>query len=376
MNSRRTVLPLACALAATIPACNPYNNFDGEYWAGSIDPARFPAAYLGKQPGPPEQSGGVIQAVSAYSNGQAVSYYQFPFSASQTSGMGDPLALAPLKPASDAVASGAPTPKAYVFDASATAAFPTTSKCVAPQNYLYDARRDAYRLSEQGVIFTSLPSDDGYVPIIAEVPVTSHGESCQAIKSNRTVLDRNGKGVDVPGTGTPFRSEADGKYLAFALVDPGAAVTPTLTYDDSGAPLENDPAIVHLGWFNQYLVAFLDGGYVPTESVPMTAMNDAYTKMKVQTLFVPTQIPGKDKDGNVVPVKGGLAVDAAGDAPWHILQSTRGSAGYSPVCHVLSYTPDDPLHPETDSTKLSAAELQSAGTADADLGYVYCFQAE
>ena len=48
--------------------------------------------------------------------------------------------------------------------------------------------------------------------------------------------------------------------------------------------------------------------------------------------------------------------------------------GYTPVCHVVSYVPDDPIHPKKSVADLSDTELASAGSATADQGFVFCLQ--
>src|SRR5579859_290832 len=93
MNSRRTARNWALALSlAALPACNPYLNFSGEYYAGPVDGTTFPAAYQGKLPGPADQGGGTIAGAAAWVKGQPIVYYMFPFTADQN-GQNDPLAL-------------------------------------------------------------------------------------------------------------------------------------------------------------------------------------------------------------------------------------------------------------------------------------------
>lgn len=342
MASRRTGRTLEMALAlslAALPACNPYQNFDGEYFAGAIDATTFAAPYLGELSGPPDQSGGVIAASTGWVGGSEVLFYVFPFNDAQN-GQSDPLALAEV-----------PTPKAFVFDPAQGDPF-GTPKCVAPKNYVHDQRTEAWRLDEQGVVFESTPSDPDYIPVVAQVPVASNGIKCQDTKSKKNLYERKDVTFDK-------ESDGDGKFAAFAMVDPGADVQPNLA---------NGLGPIHIGWYNHYLVTFLDGGYIPTEDVPGTDMTDPYTKMVAQTIYTPTAIPGMDDDMNVVPVPGSLG------SGYDLLDAARGEAGYSPVCHVLAYTPDDPLTPKTSVGELSQTELASAASADADLGYVFCLQ--
>ncbi len=331
---------LALSVAA-LPACNPYQNFSGEYYAGPIDPTDFAPAYVGVLPGSADQSGGTIAASYGSSSGKTLYYYLFPFSADESS-QSDPLSIN---------TGAAPAPKGFVFDPTMTSPFADPNKCVAPKGYMYDQRTDAYHKDEQGVIFGSIPSDPDYAPVIQETVVTSNGEACQYIKSKKTLISGR-KDVMVSDT-------ADGKYLAFAEIDPAANVTPNQA--DGLGP-------IHLGWYNQFMIAFIDGGYIPTEDVAPAGTVNAYTRMKAQTLYAPTAIPGLDGSMNPVGVAGGVGTG------YDILEAKRGDANYSPVCHVISYQPDDPLHPKTDAADLSDAELQSTGLADSDQGYIFCLQ--
>src|SRR5262245_5574534 len=93
MNPRRTARNLALAAAvAALPACNPYQNFSGEYYAGPIDATGFLSPYQGSLSGPADQGGGTFTPPTAYVKGQAIFYYSFPFSDAQMS-QSDPLAL-------------------------------------------------------------------------------------------------------------------------------------------------------------------------------------------------------------------------------------------------------------------------------------------
>jgi hypothetical protein len=339
MKSRRTARNWALALSlAALPACNPYQNFSGEYYAGPIDGTAFPAAYQGELPGPADQGGGTIAASMAFSKGSQIFYFMFPFSDDQL-GQVDPLAL------DSTVLS---LPKAYLFDADPTAGNPfPKAKCTGPQNYIFDQRAEAFRADEQGVVFSTTPNSAGYIPVVAEVPETAMGRSCQDIKSKQTLLNV----MKDPGT--------DANFLAFAIIDPTSDVTPHTA-------LGLGP--IREGWYNHYLITYLEGGYIPTESVPGMMGGDPYTRMTPQTLYSPTAIPGMDDNMVAVPVAGGPGTG------WDILDAARGEAGYSPVCHVLSYVPDDALHPKKSVADLSATELASAGSATADLGFFFCLQ--
>jgi hypothetical protein len=333
---------IAAFLLLGMAGCNPYAHFDGEFYAGPIDPTEFQAPYVGDLPGTADQSGGTIHHHEAFVDGKKVVYYLFPFSDGQNSQF-DPLAIG---------TDSAPAPKGFVFDPMMDSPFADPAMCKAPSNYHFDQRKEAYRKDEQGAIFYILPSNPLYVPVVQENPVHSKGEACQEIKSKQKLLNSGDVTVDPNG---------DGKYLAFAIIDPGADVTP---FGPNGV------GPVHFGWYGQFLLAFLDGGYIPTEDIPPAPPDVApYTRMKAQTLLAPTQIPVLDPGTQtMVPGRGGVGTN------WDIVEAGRAGKGYTPVCHVITYTPDDPLHPKKAVADLSATELASAGSAAADQGYVFCFQ--
>src|SRR5258708_3124552 len=72
------VSSLATGAFALVPACDPYQNHDGEFFAGAVDPAKFPGPYLGALPGSAGMGGGEIAPVPASVKGQPVFYFQFP----------------------------------------------------------------------------------------------------------------------------------------------------------------------------------------------------------------------------------------------------------------------------------------------------------
>jgi hypothetical protein len=277
----------AALLLALVPvaaaACDPYQKRAGEFYAGPVDPAPFPAAYRAAR----------YLASAATAHGEPAPYFAFPAASDA--------AVAPLAP-----------PSAYVFDA----------RCVPTGSY--DARLDAYRPDEQGSVFTALPAA-GYAPVVAEAPVTSNGEACQSIKSEAALLDS-------PNVVT---HPADGKYLAWAIIDPSAEVRGS----------------ERLGWFDHYLVAYLDGGYLPTATVAMPDVPVVHAI--AQNVYFPTQIP--------------TGAGALGDG-FDILDAARDDAGYSPLCHVFRFVPADPLHPPTSADDIDATTLEDSGT------FVWCLQ--
>lgn len=349
-----------------LTGCNPYSRWTGEYNAGPVDPAKFPAAYLGDG-GDAKRGGGRFAPSTAYVDGSAIGYYGFPFSPAQLAA-DDPLALG-----IDGAPGAFATPPAYVFDPGAGSPFPAAPRCRAAAGYAYDEQRDGIHLDEQGNVFTALPADASYVPLVAEVPVQSNGELCQSIKSVETLL--KSRRVSLPLAAPPEGSAPDalrsglpdGKLLAWALVDPSAEVD----FLDGNPDPTTHLGPQRFGWFDHYLTQYIDGGYVPTTTRMVPAQMDTpamtITDLVTQTLFVPTLVPGEDANG--APV----AEPTMGE-PGHghdVLQAARGTSGYSPVCRVMTFVPADPLNPPT-----SVAAIDMTTAMPAPTPFIYCLQVE
>jgi hypothetical protein len=310
---------MAGALAAVLlAACNPYDGFDGEFYAGTADPGDYQKQYKGSD---------TYTAATVLAGGQETQFFFFTPAADR-----DPTDL-----------SSAPSTYVFDSDAQAGAPFPATPKCKAPKDYVFDLQRDAYRFDDQGNIFTALPDDPSYAPVVAQVPVTSGGEDCQSIKSEKT-LTGGARGVAVPvdgdGNGMP-----DGNYLAWAIVDVASDFEP---HDvNFFGPSE------HFGWYNHFLIAYVDGGYIPSTSTP-----DGKPVAVTQVLYVPHHL---DADGNDSTEPGSGA---------DIVEHGRGQTGYSPICEIKTFTVNDPNDPPK-----SAADVMTKGTLDPDPmmpTYVYC----
>jgi hypothetical protein len=375
-NDSSRLVALMCALmklrtglvllsVATI-GCTPYERTTGEYNAGPVDPASFPAPYLGAK-GSPKRGGGSFNASIAFVDGTMVGYYPFPFTAAQ--GMADdPLAV---------TENGAPdsfnTPTTYVFDPAAGNPFPAKPGCTPPPGYTYNEKRDGIHYDDQGNVFMALPTDATYVPVVAEVPVTSMGEACQSIKTVKTLVQD--KQISVPLMQPPKNSPpdalatgiADGKLLAWAIIDPSAMVY----FPDGSLDMTTKLGPQKYGWYEHYLVVYLDGGYIPTMNNTLPSMMNTppvmVTDMVPQMLFVPTQVPGKDTMGNpaAVPTMGqpGSGFD--------VLQAQRGSTGYSPVCQVVTFVPQDPMNPPTKASAIDMTTVMPAPTP-----FIFCLQLE
>jgi hypothetical protein len=371
MRLHRWFLPVSFIGLTAICGCSPFDRLQGEFNAGSIDPFDFAPPYRTTfgvaanqiasfgPAGCARQIEGscTIQEFTAYVAGTQVGYFRFPFSPSQITTTtyapvatnvpngtpygtgGNPLDVTNFLPLRIPGVTGfaIPTPNVYIFDPP----FPSNGNCQPPPGYSFDAFRDAVHFDQQGHIFTLLPSASygiganpswTYTPVVAEVPVTSNGERCQDIKSEYTVLNRNGKDVTVPkGQDRPDGSptgQPDGRYLALALIDPGA---PVFKVGEGGAV--NQYGITHQrwGWFNQFLVAYLEGGYISLTGTP--------PRMATQRIFYPRVIPTTPPTAGTLG--GGLDV----------MEFSRGQPGYSPICQVVSYvSPTNP--PPRDATTI------------------------
>jgi hypothetical protein len=345
---------LALALSAAVPACNPYNR-TGEFYAGPIDAREFPRPYKGGG-AVANSSNGTIIATLAFANDAPVGYFQFPV----------PRNVNPLRLRTRI---GTPQetdqPVAYVFDPETAEPFPTAQRCAKPENYVYDVRRDFVRFDEQGNIFSVLPratfsATTGteaftYVPVVAESKVTTNGTPCQEPKSAENIVSRPDVTIETDPPKIPLpdalrTGRRDGKYIAWAIIDPSA---------DVRFPEEQLDPITALGpqkwgWFDHFLLAYIDGGYIPTTEVTIPGMMGMPDQREVhaveQMMFVPTVVP--DPDDPTMP-----ADNAAPGSGWDVVQHRRGEAGYSPICHVIFFDPPDPLNPVTNEAAIPAAAM-------------------
>jgi hypothetical protein len=350
--------------------CSPYQDFnaDPDGRLGPIDPVLFPPANMGvggdrKRPGR-----GRFFELNAYVNELPVGYFSYALPTVPTGT--DPLRVLedgqPYEPV--------PTPPAYVFDGSADSPFPANDRyqCAPPPGYSYVPQRDDVDYSKQGAIFARLPQATyaegalpatSYVPVVAEARLGSNGLACQQVKSVTRIQEVMGM---IPAT--------TGQYLAWLVIDPSAPVypreNPTGVLPDgrmlSGLGLQK------WGWYNRFLLAYLDGGYLPTaEQMVMGTVAGApamikVTRMQSQRLFVPRQ----------VATDMGMAAGRPG-AGYDVIEFKRGETGYSPLCQVWNYgDPTMPVAvadlPRSVSSIMSAAGPTPAAATPAS--YVFCLQ--
>ncbi len=369
-----------CAFVLVASACDPYKDYKlkGEFDAGSADPFNYPPPFRGA--GATRNiagSGNGFTAVRAFApQGIQVQYYLFPYSPSQVVTAG--YSAITLAAQTSNARNIRQFPLAYAFDPpNSSSPFPAQQQCRAPEGYQYDPRRDDVRYDEQGNIFTALPEATfgqgslptwTYYPIVREVAVRSNGESCQAIKSERTLLSRND--VHVP-TAEDGSSAPDGRYLVWALIDPGSGVYRV----GETASNSTGVGVQRWGWFQQFLVAYIDGGYVPQASTTQfatqrlfipranvildcatnqdclsfagTARGAAVCETSIGRCRTSTQCTTDAACGTgaTCDTAVGFCRQPATGSParlsvgYEIMEAARGSAGYSPICEVFTYKP-------------------------------------
>ena len=357
-------------------ACDPYKGFnEGDDSLGPVDPVVFPPTNLGTGGDRKSPGLGTFQELTAYVGGQPVGYisYSLPML---------PAGSDPLRVLDDGQPYAAvPTPVAYAFDGDATNPFPANDAyaCNPPAGYQFDPRRDEVDYSKQGNIFSSLPSatyaegemaSTRYVPVVSEVRVSSSGKPCQKLKSQAQVVAAHGGMLPEPS----------GAYLAWLIIDPSAPVYPReapmgvypMGHPDAGTR-HNGLGLQRWGWYKRFLLAYLDGGVIPT--VDATVMGGTMEmptmrpvkRLRPQRLFIPRQI-----------AMGMGAAPGATRAGYDVLEARRGEATYSPLCQVWVYgdttmpPPAVAALPRNANDILMTPGLMAAPQMPAT--YVYCLQ--
>lgn len=306
------------ALAVTslsVTSCDPYADYrDGNGSLGPVDPVSFPAASLGANGNRMAAGRGRFVEVKASADGMTIGYFAYPFPGRAPT---DPLRLSE---------DGKPTTKAPLSAAQGPAYAPSAYSfegCDPPPGYQHDLGRDEFSEAEQGVIFSELPeatytpgvaSATNYLPVVTEI-VKGGRQRCQAYKAAKQVMTKD--------------EQPSSRYFAWAQIDPAAGVyrfdmMPTNPDELDGLGLQK------WGWYNRYLVAYLDGGEVP-QMTSTDMMGKAIVRMRPQRLVYPR---------TMIPAAGGKMEPGRIGAGFDILEARRSDADYSPVCEVFTYARD------------------------------------
>ena len=385
---------VAALVACSGAACQLYPSWNGEFSAGPADPVNYPPAYVGVSGDHSKSGAGTFTQLRAFSEAAAIGYFSFPFASTvlplPAKNPPDPLLLSANGVASTII----PAPQVFVFDPTpGSQPFPKVPKCVAPSGYVYDQQHDEVSYADQGNIFTALPNATysltkaaswAYEPIVAETAISSNGEDCQGIKSQTTVTQS-----------LSAKAQPDGHYLAWPIIDGGAAVYRVGESLNAGA---TGLAYQHWGWFNHYLVAYLDGGYIPTDATA-AADGSPQVHMVAQKLYYPVSKITIPTTASGTPTcatnNGGCPTTATCDEStgkvlctgtgaigqgYDVIAAPRGSDGYSPVCQVFTYkvatTVTPGQLPQDAATIESASGPYKASITAASTPYIFCLQVQ
>jgi hypothetical protein len=203
--------------------------------------------------------------------------------------------------------------------------------------------------------------------VVAQVDVTTGDLECQSPKSERSLLGFADQGrvtmaraEPEPDKTTRFGLPTPGKFLAWALIDPGSAVLRVGQSADVLAGGSNTGTTVQrYGWYGQFIAAYIDGGSIPVEPGPDVDVTPTdrqpTTRMRAQRLYYPRTAVIR---GSTTQPSGALGEG------YDVLQGNRfagPSERYSPVCEVWTYALPAPTSVE-DLPKDEAAILAVAGS--------------
>jgi hypothetical protein len=340
---------LAGSLA--LSACEPYGDLrNSDVSLGAVDPVTFPAASLGTRGNRSSPGLGTFIETVAQADGTTVGYFAYPF---PTRAVSDPLRL---------LDDGKPYPKvplsANQSSNYAPVAYSFTEGCTKPPGWTFDPKVDEVALDVQSVVFTELPeatyqpgvmSVTNYLPVVTEVPKSTN-QPCQKYKTAKNV-----KAAD---------EKPSGKFFAWAVIDPANGVYKYDAEDtDTGIGLQK------WGWFNRYLLAYLDGGEVPTVEAQVTDMATMSMKtvvrMKTQRLYYPRSMV----------MSGTMMAAGRIGAGYDVLAAKKGDGDYSPVCEVFTYDAGMPMAAAAlPKTAEAIEQMFMASLMPATPRYVFCLQ--
>lgn len=321
---------LLLCLAAQ-PACSPYQANDEDAYAGLVDPKGFLSGYVGESLRPDRPW--AIRPYTAKIAGKPIFFYSFPY---------------PVKPEEQADPLFIPwsqLPSTYSYESLDQPPLPPYLRCIPPEGYQYQPALESYRQDEQGSVFTRLPSDTSYRPIVAEIPVLAANQSCQLEKSERLARQHH------PNV------EPSGRLLVWPVLDPAADVLLPSEVNQKQLPPESALGPQRWGWYRQRLLAYLDGGSIPYKRDDQRGG----VRLEAQLLLYPAVVV-REVDGKPMLVAGR---PGNGD---DVLLAARSDKLYSPLCRVVSFIPANPAQPETDATKIQPNSVEDQGW------FTYCVQ--
>jgi hypothetical protein len=350
----RTTLAVGFAGLLGAAGCDPYDDLrNPDVSLGPVDPVVFPAASLGTRGNRMSPGLGEFHEVPAQADGATVGYFAYPF---PTRPVADPLRL---------LDDGKPYPKAPLSanqsSLYAPVAYTFTPGCSTPPGWVFDPKVDEVPLDQQGAVFSELPeatyaagvmSVTNYLPVVAEVQKSTN-QPCQRYKSAKNVKTSD--------------EQRSGKFFAYAIIDPANGVYKfDAADDDTGLGLQK------WGWFNRYLLAYLDGGEVPTVETMVTDMATMTMKpvvrMRAQRLYYPR---------SMIMGGGAMPMAAAGKlgAGYDVMAAKKGDQDYSPVCEVFTYDAGMPMAPGALPKTTEAIEQMFMATLmPATPRYMFCLQ--
>ena len=134
-------------------------------------------------------------------------------------------------------------------------------------NSSYNPQQDQYPRLSQAPVFDGLPlasTNTSFFalvwPVVATYGVTGvSGMTCNDIKDSRSIGSKN-----APGSFGSVRTDAPTSYQMWPVIDPTAYVVPF----DTALSTPLAPFGASLGWYKGLQLRYLNGGRVPTRTVP------------------------------------------------------------------------------------------------------------
>jgi hypothetical protein len=194
----------------------------------------------------------------------------------------------------------------------------------------YDPRLDAYTKTSQGPVFDSLPlagaSTKQFVwPVVATYQVSGvSGETCNDIKDSRSIA----KATDAaPGAFGARRTAVPTSYELWPVLDMTANLAPF----SSAVSTPTDPSWgPKLGWYRGLQLRYLDGGPIPTATVPdpNNPANTITTLVPMDGVLLATIYTNDPPAVNIVKVQTNYSV---------LLPAAPGDDAYSPIVRLHTF---------------------------------------